>query len=163
MKIVLEYRKQGSHWGSLSKELYISYSSEQFTDNVFGYSVWKGADDESDESFKQYPSPYTLDAQECPYTISRATLESLFKFTNDPEYENFVETRDRTANVPVSTRTLKVDLSDVALLTVEEYESCLQVLTNVVEYQAILAAAKSIQAVNYDVRLFIFRWIWYGI
>lgn len=93
-------------------------------------------------------SIYTLTNRNCPPTVSYATLTSLFKATTVSETED---------GVPISNREWRVNQADVALLTVQEYEACLQGVENAVEYEAILAAANSLRHSLHTVRFFIFK------
>lgn len=146
MKIILEYRKEGSHWVSLTAGFNIP-TNDVVKDKMFGRVVCDYGNDGA-LNFDWLSSGFTLDRRDCPQTVSYATLTNLFKATTVAETEE---------GVPISNREWKVNQADVALLTVQEYEACLQGVENIVEYEAILAAATSMQAALYTVRFFIFK------
>lgn len=141
MKIILEYGKEGSHWSSLTTG-FVLPDNARVKKEVFGYATVNKL------YFSFVESIYTLTNRELPQTVSYATLTNLFKVTTVAVTEE---------GIPISNREWKVSQADVALLTVQEYEACLQGVENIVEYEAILAAATSLQGSLHTVRFFIFK------
>lgn len=139
MKLILEYRKPNSRWLSFGPELKVTTHSEVEM-NIFGYI-------EDREKQTWVSTPYTLNVRPCTKTVSQATLGNLYDF----------QTVGFNNEVPISKSSLKVEPQNVALLYPHEYEDCLKDAKNILEYEAILAAAKHIAICGYDVRLFVFR------
>lgn len=146
MKIILEYRKEGSHWTSLSTGIQMQLVDSELYHRFFGAREYPL--DNTSWACVVTPSGFTLRYRECPQTVSYATLTNLFKTTTVSETED---------GIPISNREWRIDPSDVALLTVQEYEACLQGVENAVEYEAILAAANSLRHSLHTVRFFIFK------
>lgn len=138
MKIILEYRKPNQRWQSFGPEI-LTVTHSEVEKKMFGWV----------EDDQVWHSTFTLNNRPCPPVVSQATLNNLFTFEDTGELTE--------AQVPISKSTLKVSPSDVALLSIYEYETCLKGATSILECEALLAAAKHIEDCGNEVRFFCFR------
>ena len=123
-------------------------TNQEIKDKIFGTYDWE-EDREPRSIFT--PSEYNLAKRNIPhpYTVSYGTLNALFKS------ETVAAETDR--GIPISNRELRVDLTDVALLTLDEYGACTYHAPNKQEYEAVWAAGNMFKVMGYETRLFIFK------
>jgi len=165
MKIILEYRKPKHMWNSFSTQL-MFLDHFVLTELVFGkleltnkengegtgdyywlipseYTVWT-----TTENLGSYTASYLTTNNGILTTCSTATLNNLYSF-----YEY-----DVVNGIPVSARNLKFNDHEVAILSLQEFECCLDgIETGILDYEAMLIAGKYIESKGYEVRIVAFK------